>query len=128
MKDILRRNIIKLINLIILLIPVAFLFHYIETSLSTNGSIFAFLGTFLFMVLGGIISTKIKTNFIVIISILSNLLSIVLGKMLIIPPNESWFNPFGMNFAIVFTGIIILIGILIIRLFTSKVVKGGTYV
>ncbi len=128
MKDILRRNIIKLINLIILLIPVAFLFHYIETFLSTNGSIFAFLGTFLFMVLGGIISTKIKTNFIVIISILSNLLSIVLGKMLIIPPNESWFNPFGMNFAIVFTGIIILIGILIIRLFTSKVVKGGTYV
>ena len=128
MKDISKRNFIKLINLIILLIPMPFLFHYIETSLYTNGSIFAFLGTFLFMVLGGIISTKIKTNFIVIISILSNLLSMVLEKMFIIPPNESWFNPFGMNFAIVFTGIIILIGILIIRLFTSKVVKGGTYV
>lgn len=123
MKDISRGSFIKLINLVILLIPMSFLFHYIETSISTNGSIFAFLGTLFFMILAGIISTKIKVNFIVIISLLSNLLSMMLGRMFIISPNESWFNPFGMNFAIVFTGIIILIGILIIRLFASKVLK-----
>lgn len=123
MKDISRGSFIKLINLIILLIPMSFLFHYIETSISTNGSIFAFLGTFLFMILAGIVSTKIKINFIVIISFLSGLLSVMLGRMIIISPNESWFNPFGMNFAIAFTGIIILIGILIIRFFASKVLK-----
>lgn len=123
MKDISRGSFIKLINLIILLIPMSFLFHYIETSISTNGSILAFLGTFLFMILAGIVSTKIKINFIVIISFLSNLLSMMLGRIIIISPNESWFNPFGMNFAIVFTGIIILIGILIIRFFASRVLK-----
>lgn len=68
MKDILRGSFIKLINLIILLISMSFLFHYIETSISINGFIFAFLRTFLFMILAGIVSTKIKIDFIVIIS------------------------------------------------------------
>ena len=120
MKDISRGNFIKLIKLVILLTPMSFLFHYIETSLFSNGSTFAFLGAFLFVILAGIISVKIKPNFIFLISILSVLLSIVLGGMFIIAPNESWFNPFGMNFAIVFIGIIILIGILIVRSFASR--------
>ncbi|MBU5294434.1 hypothetical protein FYJ27_02845 [Anaerosalibacter bizertensis] len=123
MKDISRGSYIKLINLVILLIPMPFLFHYIETSLFTNSSMFAFLGTLLFIVLAGIISVKIKSNFIILISILSNLLSMVLGRMFIISPNESWFNPFGMNFAIIFTGSIILTGILTIRLLASRIFK-----
>lgn len=116
MKDMPRGSFTKLINLIILLIPMSFLFHYIETSLFTNGSMFAFLGTFLFIVLAGIISVKIKSNYIILISVLNNLLSVVLGRMFIISPNQSWFNPFGMNFAIIFTGVIILIGVLVIQL------------
>ena len=120
MKDISRGNFIKLIKLVILLTPMSFLFHYIETSLFSNGSTFAFLGAFLFVILAGIISVKIKPNFIFLISILSVLLSMVLGKMFITSPNESWFNPFGMNFAIVFIGIVILIGILMVRSFASR--------
>lgn len=120
MKDISRGNYIKLIKLVILLTPMSFLFHYIETALFTNASIFAFLGIFLFIVLAGIISVKIKPNFIFIINIASVLLSMFLGGMFITAPNESWFNPFGMNFAIVFIGIIILIGILIVRSFASR--------
>ena len=46
-----------------------------------------------------------------------------LGGMFITAPNGSWFNPFGMNFAIVFIGIIILIGILIVRSFASRIFK-----
>lgn len=111
-----RGSFTKLVNLIILLIPVPFLFHYIETSLFTNGSMLAFLGTFLFIVLAGIISVKIKSNYIILISILNNLLSVVLGRMFIISPNQSWFNPFGMNFAIIFTGIIVFMGVLVIQL------------
>ena len=116
MKDMPRGSFTKLVNLIILLIPVPFLFHYIETSLFTNGSMLAFLGTFLFIVLAGIISVKIKSNYIILISILNNLLSVVLGRMFIISPNQSWFNPFGMNFAIIFTGIIVFMGVLVIQL------------
>lgn len=101
----------------------SFLFHYIETSLFTNASIFAFLGTFLFIILSSIISVKIKPNFIILINIVSVLLSVFLGRIFITAPNESWFNPFGMNFAIVFTGIIILIGILIVRSFANKTFK-----
>lgn len=104
-----------------------FLFHYIETSFA-NGSTLVFVGTSLFVVLAGLIAMKSKLHFILLINTFTILLSVALGGKLIISPNESWFNPFGMNFAIIFTGIIILIGILIIRLFTSKVVKGGTYV
>lgn len=123
MKEISKVSFIKLIKVVILLTPMSFLFHYIETSLFTNASIFAFLGTFLFIILSGIISVKIKPNFIILINIVSVLLSVFLGRMFITAPNESWFNPFGMNFAIVFTGIIILIGILIVRSFANKTFK-----
>ena len=123
MKEISKVSFIKLIKVVILLTPMSFLFHYIETSLFTNASIFAFLGTFLFIILSGIISVKIKPNFIILINIVSVLLSVILGRMFITAPNESWFNPFGMNFAIVFTGIIILIGILIVRSFANKTFK-----
>lgn len=123
MKDISRVNHVKFINFAILLTPISFLFHYIETSLYLNGSTYAFIGAFLFIFLAGKASVKIKTRFIIIISFLSILLSVVLGNMFIIPPNKSWFNPFGMNFAIIFVGIIILIGILVMRLFASKLFK-----
>ena len=53
-------------------------------------------------------------------NILSVLLSTVLGKMFITSPNESWFNPFGMSFAIIFTGVIISIGVLTVRAFLNK--------
>lgn len=120
MKEISKVSFIKLIKPVILLTPMSFLFHYIETSLFTNASIFAFFLTSSFIVLAGIISVEIKHNFIFLINIVSVLLSMLLGRVFITAPNESWFNPFGMNFAIVFIGIIILLGILIIRLFAKS--------
>ncbi|NEU31958.1 hypothetical protein GN156_14395 [bacterium LRH843] len=104
----------------ILLIPMPFLFHYLETSFA-NGSTLAFTGTFLFVILAGLISTKSKIYFIFLINILTIFLSVVLGGKLITPPNESWFNPFGMNFAIIFSGIIIFIGVIIVRFVSSTV-------
>lgn len=105
---------IKFIKLLILLIPMPFLFHYIETSVA-NGSILAFIGILLFVIVAGLLSTKNKLYFILLINILSVLVSVALGGKFITPPNESWFNPFGLNFAIIFTGIIILIGVIIVR-------------
>lgn len=123
MKEISKVSFIKLIKPVILLTPMSFFFHYIETSPFTNASIFAFLGTFLFIILAGILSVKIKPSIIFLINIASVLLSIFLGRMFITAPNGSWFNPFGMNFAIVFIAIIILIGILVVRSFTSRIFK-----
>ena len=121
MNDLSRENFIKLIQLIVLLTPTAFLFHYIETSLFENGFTFAFLGTILFVLFAGVISVKIKWNYIFLISILSILLSILLGGMFITAPNESWFNPFGMHVVIGLTGLLILSGILIIRFIASRI-------
>jgi len=123
MKELSKVSFIKLIKLVILLTPMSFLFHYIETSPFKNASAFAFLGTFLFIVLAGKISAKTKPSIVFLITIASVLLSIFLGRMFISPPNGSWFNPFGIDFAIVFTGIIILIGILIVRSFASRIFK-----
>jgi hypothetical protein len=116
---------IQFIRILILLIPMPFLFHYIETSLFKNGGIFAFTGTFLFIILAGLISVKSKLKFVFLISTLSILLSMVLGGEFIISSNESWFNPFGMNFTIVFAGIIILIGVLIVRSSASELLKNS---
>lgn len=98
-----------------------FLFHYFETSLFTNGALFAFGGTFLFVILAGFISMKSKISLIFLTNVIAVLLSVWLGAKFIMPPNESWFNPFGMNFAIVFVDIFILIGILMVR-FISRVI------
>lgn len=123
MQDVIKGNLIKLIGLVTLLIPMSFLFHYIETSLFTNASTFAFIGISLFIILAGLISVEIKPIFIILINTSSTLLSIILGGRFITAPNPSWFNPFGMNFAIVFTGIITLIGILIARSFASSILN-----
>lgn len=117
MKNISAANFIKLIKFIIILTPISFLFHYIETSISVNGSMLAFSGGFLFILLAGVIAKQIENKLIIIISILSSLLSIGLGKIFIIAPNESWFNPFGMEVAIALTSIIILMGILTVKFF-----------
>lgn len=98
-----------------------FLFHYFETSSFTNGALFAFGGTLLFIVLASLTSMKCKVYLIFLTNIIAVLLSVWLGGKFIIPPNESWFNPFGMNFAIIFVDVFILIGILIVR-FISRTI------
>jgi len=100
-----------------------FLFHYIETSLFTNGGLFAFGGTILFAVLAGLLSVRINLYLILLINILTILLSVWLGANFITPPNGSWFNPFDVKGAIIFTGIIILIGLLIVRFVSGAVLS-----
>jgi hypothetical protein len=110
---------IRYIWLIVSLIPMPFLFHYYEISRFLNRATFLFTETLFFVVFTGLLSIKIKLHFIILVNIIIILVSVVLGTEFKIPPNDSWFNPFGMNFAIIFAGIVILIGVLIIR-FVSK--------
>lgn len=102
----------------VLLIPMAFLFHYFETSFYTYGATFAFGGTFIYIILAGFLSTRSSLAPIFLLCTIATLGSVWLGTMFITPPNDSWFNPFGMNGVVILTGGIILIGILIVRFFS----------
>ncbi|GAQ17586.1 lipoprotein-releasing system transmembrane protein LolC [Oceanobacillus picturae] len=86
-----------------------FLFHYYEISQLPNKAKFLFGGTLLFAIIAGLLSIKAKLYHIILINIITILVSVVLGTTIIIPPNGSWFNPFGMKFAVILTGIVILI-------------------
>jgi len=111
----------RIIGLIVSLIPMPFLFHYYETTYFPNRVPLLFLGILVFVIMAGLLSTKIKYYYIILINIFTICGSVALGTQFIIPPNDSWFNPFGMNTAIIITGIVILVGVLIIR-FVSKIV------
>lgn len=112
-----------MIWLVVLFIPMPFLFHYYEISHFPDKASFLFIGTLLFIILAGLLSTKIKFHLIVLTNIVTIFASVVLGTQFIIPPNDSWFNPFGMNVAIIMTGMVILIGVLIIRFLSLRVKK-----
>lgn len=115
-------NFINIVRVVTLLVPTPFLFHYIETSFE-SGSEFAFLGLFSFVIFTGIISSKSKLYLILMMNVLAVLLSFILAREFIIPPNSSWFKPFGMDVAIVLTDFVILVGILMLR-FIARTTKG----
>ncbi|MDF2946513.1 MAG: hypothetical protein K0S51_1192 [Bacillales bacterium] len=60
-------------------------------------------------------SINVKLHYIILVNFITIIVSVILGTSYITPPNGSWFNPFGMNFAIIFTHIVFLIFVLIVR-------------
>jgi len=114
--------IIKYINIILLFIPMAFLFHLYETTQYPKGA-FLIPITVLFVIFAGFYSRNINLKVIIWGNIFSILLSLVLGTRFITPPNDSWFNPLGMTFTILCTGILIFIGILIVRFVSIGLMK-----
>lgn len=91
-----------------------FLFHYYEISQFPSKAKFLFGGTLLFAIIAGLLSIKSKLHHIILVNIITIIVSVVLGTTIITPPNGSWFNPFGIKFAIILTGIVILIVELIV--------------
>ncbi|MDQ0160767.1 hypothetical protein [Alkalibacillus salilacus] len=104
-----------LFYLLPLLVPMPFLFHYFETTQFLDDYSHLTVVTLLFVVVAGLFSIKIEFRYIILANIFSVILSIILGEMFITPPNASWFKPFGMGAAITFTGILIFLGMLIVR-------------
>lgn len=96
-------------------IPISFLFHHILTISSTTAVITAYGGTVLFIIFAGLISIRTKIYLIIPLNIFNIWLSVRLGAKFITPPDESWFYPFRMNFAIISVGVFVLIGVLIVR-------------
>ncbi|QFT87661.1 hypothetical protein FIU87_03265 [Bacillus sp. THAF10] len=92
-----------------------FLFHYYEISQHPERADFLFVGTFLFAGLVGFLSMKVKVGLIILVNLITIIVSVWLGTAFITPPNGSWFNPIGMNSAIAFTGVAILVVVLVLR-------------
>lgn len=115
----------KSLRLLVSLIPGPFLFHYFEIVYSPRPAILL-SGTLLFVVMAGLLSLKTKTHVIILTNIITILISVFLGTEFITPPNPSWFNPFGRNFAIISTGIVMLIGVLLVRFFTKSILSTKT--
>src|SRR5690606_11113321 len=114
--------IIKYINIILLFIPMAFLFHLYETTQYPKGAFLIPIAA-LFVIFAGFYSRNINLKVIIWGNIFSILLSLVSGTRFITPPNDSSFNPLGMSFTILCTGILIFIGILIVRFVSIGLMK-----
>lgn len=97
------------------LIPVPFLFHYYETSRYPGDADFLFIGTLLIAALVAFLSKRVKVSQLALVNIIMIALSVWLGVLFITPPNEAWFNPIGMSYAIVFTGVVIFLVELMLR-------------
>ncbi|WP_148966028.1 hypothetical protein [Sutcliffiella horikoshii] len=62
-------------------------------------------------------------RFIIFINFVTIIASVLFGEAFVTPPNESWFSPIGMEAAIVFTGVVLLVVVLIFRFVFSAVLS-----
>ncbi|WP_169819108.1 hypothetical protein [Anaerobacillus arseniciselenatis] len=75
------------------------------------------------VIIVGILSRSIKFLYILLVNLVTIIISVLLGVGFITAPNPSWFNPFGMELVIVFTGILLWIGHLIVRVISNMVYR-----
>ncbi|WP_085507268.1 hypothetical protein [Thalassobacillus devorans] len=106
------------------LVPLPFLFHYYETTQYINGgeAPFLFPGTILFVIVVGLLSVKVKLRYIMAVNLVTIMVSVLLGKEWITPPNVTWFKPLTQDSVVIFTGIVLLIGKLVVRLI-AKIIR-----
>lgn len=101
--------------IVVSLIPVPFLFHYYEIYQYPEQANFLFIGTLLFAGVVGFLTMKVKVPFIILVNFITIIASVLLGAVFITPPNGSWFSPIGMEAAIVLTGVLFVVVVLIFR-------------
>lgn len=110
----------KFLWLILTLVPVPFLFHFFEYGqhITIEPSLL-FLVSILFVVVTGILAGLIKIRYVLLVNVITGFLSLLLA-MFLIPDDGAWFKPVGRDLAIIFTAIVILVGQLIVSLFSRK--------
>ncbi|WP_050613351.1 hypothetical protein [Bacillus testis] len=106
----------KKIWILFSLIPVPFLFHLYEYSQNLKGEkpTFLLVSFILLMLIVGFLSRNVKFIFVILMNLITIAISFLLSA-LFIPNDLTWFKPLDRNFAILFIGIIYLIGQLISR-------------
>ncbi|MEC2074140.1 hypothetical protein [Alkalihalophilus marmarensis] len=107
---------IRTIGIVFSIIPAAFLFHFYEFGqhLTQEDADFLFIGSLLYVVTAGILSTKLEVKFLLAANLVHLVLSVVLA-MFFLPTETSWFNPVGRDLAIAFTALFFIAGIWFVR-------------
>lgn len=111
----------KILWLIFSLLPASFLFHFYEYGQHIQGedAPFLFIGSALFVVVTGILSSYIKIAYVILINISAGLFSLLLAMYSI--PDDGWFKPVGRDAAVIITAIVFFLGQLLIRSFSKPV-------
>jgi peptidoglycan/LPS O-acetylase OafA/YrhL len=106
----------KVIQFILALLPIPFLFHFYEynSHLERQEATLLFPLFLLFIIIVGIQLRKVRLSLFLGINIIMTVISLILGYFFIVD-NGSWFKPFGRDVAIIFISVIYILGQLIIR-------------
>lgn len=110
----------KYVWFVISIIPMPFFLNYID--IAKPQSYLTFITLFFYIVMTGYLSIKVNPILMLITTMISTAISLIVAPIYLIPPNESWFNPFTMNTAIIISGIFIFIVQLIVRAIMKKFV------
>ncbi|OLS38143.1 hypothetical protein BTR22_06500 [Alkalihalophilus pseudofirmus] len=113
---------IRTISIVFSIIPAAFLFHFYEFGqhLTQEDADFLFIGSLLYVVTAGILSTKLEVKFLLAANLVHLILSVVLA-MFFLPTETSWFNPVGRDLAVAFTTLFFIAGIWFVRYVSSSI-------
>ncbi|MCP3028503.1 hypothetical protein [Halobacillus sp. A5] len=106
----------KWFTVILWLLPVPFFFHLYEyqSYIHREEAIFLMEGFLLITIIAGVWLIKWPPLIVLILGIGMTLLSLGLGAVYI-PNDTSWFKPVGRNGAIIFTAVIYIAGMMIIK-------------
>ncbi|WP_430787072.1 hypothetical protein VBD025_15485 [Virgibacillus flavescens] len=105
----------RILWLVFSLIPAPFFFHFYEYGqhLKREEAPFLIIGSILFVVVAGFLSSYEKIRYVILINIITGLLSIFLGKYFL--PDDYWFAPFGRDGLIIIVAVVMLAGQLVTR-------------
>lgn len=97
------------------IIPVAFLFHFYEFGQNEKGQEASFLTVAWvgYMILAGCVAIVVKKRVVVVLQIVALLISLLFAYLWI--PDNGWFKPVGRDLAVVWIGLLTLVGQLIVR-------------
>lgn len=111
----------KIAWLILSLIPAPFLFHYYEYGqyMKREEASFLLAGSILYVIVAGILSSKVKLRYIFLVNIINGVLSVLLASYYI-TDDGGWFKPIGRDGAVIFIAFIFFIGQLFVRLISRK--------
>ncbi|MGM9988252.1 MAG: hypothetical protein ACI35O_13630 [Bacillaceae bacterium] len=101
----------KVLALLLLFIPVPFLFHFYEYSqhVKRGDAPFLMIGFLAFISVGGFIVRKVDIVYVALIHAIGSTISILLA-MKFIPNDGAWFQPVGLGGAVIFIAIVYFIG------------------
>ncbi len=86
------------------------MFHFYEYGqhVKREEAPFLFLGSVIYIIIIGFLSGKIKIHNVIWVNVIMGLSSILLAMYFI--PDDSWFKPFGRDFAVIFVAVIFFKG------------------